>query len=101
MPPKPSPADIELAIKQAENDEWIHDPDEEPGCVWECLLYDPDGELVGNGHAYNPNLAMAHAWLCVWAPAVCLGYVEPDSVPYDIPAGWRFELARNSKFQPS
>jgi hypothetical protein len=38
---------------------------------------------------------MALAWLHYWAPdALIEGYVEPGSVPLDIPDGWRFRLTR-------
>jgi hypothetical protein len=36
---------------------------------------------------------MGLAWLCKWAPdALCKQYIEPGSVPFDVPDGWRFEL---------
>src|SRR5262245_51566960 len=88
---KPSPADIDRAIELAEQGGWI-DPTEEPDC-WECLLYNPDGNRVCDGHAHSPNEAMGLAWLNVWAPdALTTAHVEPGSVPHDIPDGWRFEL---------
>jgi hypothetical protein len=37
--------------------------------------------------------ATALAWLHAWAPdALVEAYVEPGSVPFEIPVGWRFEL---------
>jgi len=88
---KPTPADIAIAIAKAELGDWI-DPTDVPLC-WMCLLYDPDGMLVTDGCAPTANEAMAFAWLLVHAPdALHNAYVEPGSVPYDIPLGWRFEL---------
>jgi hypothetical protein len=89
---KPSPADINRAINLAQHGGWIDCA--EPGC-WECRLYDPSGKLVGDGLAHDPGEAMGLAWINVWAPdALEEAYVEPDSVPHDIPPGWRFELGR-------
>jgi hypothetical protein len=90
---KPTPADILVAIAKAEAGDWI-DPLEEPIC-WACELHPPDGEhgRSYDGHAHTAAQAMAMAWLHAWAPdALIEGYVEPDSVPFDIPEGWRFEL---------
>ena len=37
--------------------------------------------------------AMALAWLNTWAPdALCEGYVEPGTVPFDVPDGFVFKL---------
>jgi hypothetical protein len=87
----PSPADFVVVIAKAELGDWI-DPTDVPLC-WECLLYDPDGMLVGDGHAFTQSEAMALAWLNVHAPdALWLAHVEPGSVPFEIPFGWHFEL---------
>ena len=64
---------------------------------WSCVLYDPEGERAGDGDAHTPQEAMALAWLCAWAPDALINhyvnhYVQPGSVPYDMPDGWRFEL---------
>jgi hypothetical protein len=58
----PSPADIVIAITKAELGDWI-DPTDAPLC-WECLLYDPNGELAGNGHALTANecARVVHVW---------------------------------------
>jgi hypothetical protein len=88
---KPSPADIVIAIGRAEAGDWI-DPSEVP-INWECILYDPEGERVGDGNAETPQLAMALAWVHCWAPdALTTQHVELGAVPFHVPAGWRFEL---------
>jgi hypothetical protein len=88
---RPTADDIREAIKSAETGDWI-DPSEQPNC-WECILYNPDGQPAGNGHAHTPGKAMGLAWLHFWVPdALVEAYVAPDSVPFTIPDGWRFEL---------
>jgi hypothetical protein len=88
---RPTADDILEAIDSAETGDWI-DPSEQPAC-WECILYNPDGQRAGDGHPHTPGTAMALAWLHVWAPdALIDAYVEPGSVPFTIPEGWRFEL---------
>jgi hypothetical protein len=90
-PNKPTRADIDYAIELAEQGGWI-DPSEVP-INWLCELYDPEGECVGNGNGHTAGEAMGLAWLHVHAPdALTDAYVEPGSVPLDIPPGWRFEL---------
>jgi hypothetical protein len=87
---KPTPADILAAIAKAELGDWI-DPSEVP-LNWLAELHSPKGRVY-NGNADTPEEAMALAWLSVWAPdALINGYVKPGSVPFEIPAGWRFEL---------
>ena len=96
---KPTPADIMTAIAKAEAGDWI-DPLYEP-IHWFCDLYAPDGRSAGNGCGHTAAQAMAMAWLCVWAPdALIAAYVEPGSVPFDIPEGWRFELTPPWQSQP-
>jgi hypothetical protein len=91
-PMKPASADILAAIAKAELGDWI-DPTVVP-VRWHCDLYDADGQRVGDGDGHTATEAMALAWLCVWAPdALINARVEPGAVPYDIPDGWRFELA--------
>jgi hypothetical protein len=91
VPNKPMPADIVIAIAKAQLGDWI-DPSETL-MNWSCDLYDPAGERVGDGNGHTRQEAMALAWLCDWAPhALINAYVEPGSVPYDVPNGWRFEL---------
>jgi hypothetical protein len=86
----PTPADIRTAIAQAESGDWI-DPAEEP-INWYCELISPEG-YVFNGNAYTAAGAMGLAWLHAWAPDALIDrYVEPGTVPLEIPAGWRFEL---------
>jgi hypothetical protein len=88
---KPSPADILVAIAKAEAGDWF-DPLDKP-INYFCELYAPDGRCAGNGSAHTAAQAMGMAWLHVWAPdALIDAYVEPGSVPFDIPPGWRFEL---------
>jgi hypothetical protein len=88
---KPTPADILVAIGNAESGDWI-DPSAEP-VNWLCELYAPDGSNAGNGNAHTAAQAMAMAWLSWWAPdALINAYVEPGSVPFDVPDGWRFKL---------
>lgn len=89
---KPSSTDIAAAIELAEQGGWI-DPAGVP-LNWLCTLYDPEGQRAGDGNGLTRQEAMAMAWLCAWAPgALADAYVEPGSVPMDVPAGWRFELA--------
>jgi hypothetical protein len=96
---KPTPADIVIAIAKAEAGDWI-DPTDLP-LRWQCELNDPEGQRVGDGDAYSASEAMALAWLCVWAPdALIDAYVEPGSVPFDIPDGWRFELTPPRQSKP-
>ena len=88
---KPTCDDILTAIRKAETRDWV-DPSEVPG-TWECKLFDATGQRCGDGNAFTPGEAMGLAWLCAWAPdALIDAYVEPDSVPLDIPDGYRFEL---------
>lgn len=88
---KPSAADVVVAIAKAELGDWV-DPTDVP-LNWACDLYDPDGKRVGDGNAHTAGEAMALAWLSYWAPdALWQAYVEPGSVPYNVPTGWRFEL---------
>jgi hypothetical protein len=88
---KPSPADIAIAIAKAELGDWI-DPTDVP-LNWSCELYTPNGERAGDGNAHTAAEAMALAWLCAWAPNALIDRrVEVNSVPYDVPDGWRFEL---------
>lgn len=87
---KPTPADIIMAIAKAELGDWI-DPTDAP-INWFCELHSPEGNSY-NGSAHTAAEAMAFAWLRAWAPdALIDAYVEPGTVLYEIPAGWRFEL---------
>jgi len=92
-PPKrlvPTEADILTAITKAETGDCI-DPMEVP-INWECKLYSPENHVF-DGHAHTAPEAMALAWLHAWAPdALTNRYVEPGTVPLEVPAGWRFEL---------
>jgi hypothetical protein len=47
--PKPSPADIAVAIGRAESGDWL-DPEASP-VDWLCRLYDRAGQCVGDGNA--------------------------------------------------
>src|SRR5262245_7930370 len=99
---KPSPSDIDHAVQLAEQGGWIDPSEEQHSDCWECLLYDPDGKRVGDGHAHDPKEAMALAWLNVNAPDALMDRrVKPGSVPYIIPPGWRFEVARGRRLKPS
>jgi hypothetical protein len=61
--------------------------------VLECVLYDEHDAKVGDGHAFTAAEAMALAWLNVWAPdALINGRVELDSVPFEVPPNWCFEV---------
>ena len=48
---KPTAADIAIVIGKIEAGDWL-DPSEEP-ISWSCILYDPDGERVGDGDAHT------------------------------------------------
>jgi hypothetical protein len=86
---KPTPADI--AIAKAELGDWIDSPVEPVN--WLCDLYDPEGKHAGDGTGHTAREATALAWLCAHAPDALIDrYVEPGTVPYDVPDGWRFEL---------
>jgi hypothetical protein len=88
---RPTAEDIRAAIRAAETGNWI-DPTDVPN-NWECIVYDVDGKRVGDGNALTPGMAMGLAWLCVEAPdALMNAYVEPGSVAFNIPEGFRFEL---------
>jgi hypothetical protein len=54
----------------------------------------PTVSAPGNGNAPTEVEAMALAWLHVWAPdALIDGYVQPGTVPFDVPAdAWEFQL---------
>jgi hypothetical protein len=95
----PSPADIAVAIGKVQADDWI-DPLETP-LNWLCLLYDSEGFEIANGNAHTPREAMALAWIACCSPdALIDGYVEPGSVPYEVPEGYRFELTPPWKSKP-
>jgi len=86
----PTQCDILAAIAKAESGDWI-DPMAVP-FNWLCELHSPEGHIF-NGNALTEAEAMGLAWLHAWAPdALIDGYVEPGSVPLEVPAGWRFEL---------
>jgi hypothetical protein len=88
---RPTPEDILAAIRAAETGNWI-DPTDVPN-NWECVVYDAAGQRIGDGNALTPGMAMGLAWLCVEAPdALINAYVEPGSVAFDVPEGFRFEL---------
>jgi hypothetical protein len=88
---KPTSADIKIAIDKAVTGDWI-DPDRIER-YWYAELRDPDGIWFWNGCADTAAEAMALAWLHCWAPdALIDGYVEPESVPLEIPDGWLFRL---------
>ena len=88
---KPTAADIAIVIGKIEAGDWL-DPSEEP-ISWSCVLYDPDGERVGDGDAHTAREAMALAWVHAHAPdALIISHVAFGEVPYDVPDGWRFEL---------
>jgi hypothetical protein len=88
---KPTAADIAIVIGKIEAGDWL-DPSEKP-ISWSCVLYDPDGECVGDGDAHTAREAMALAWVHAHAPdALIINHVAPGEVPYDVPDGWRFEL---------
>jgi hypothetical protein len=92
---KPSVHAVAIAIERAETGAWLEDfaDGTDLRLDWFCLLYNPDGAIAGNGNAYEPELAMAYAWLHVHAPdALIDGEVELGAVPYLVPDGWRFEL---------
>jgi hypothetical protein len=63
--PKPTPADILIAIAKAELGDWF-DPLDVP-LNWSCELHSPDGHVY-NGNAHTAAEAMALAWLHAWAP---------------------------------
>jgi hypothetical protein len=48
---KPTAADIAIVIGKIEAGDWL-DPSEKP-ISWSCVLYDPDGECVGDGDAHT------------------------------------------------
>ena len=50
---KPTAADIAIVIGKIEAGDWL-DPSEEP-ISWSCVLYDPDGERVGDGDAHTAD----------------------------------------------
>jgi hypothetical protein len=88
---KPTAADIAIVIGKIEAGDWL-DPYEEP-ISWSCVLYDPEGERIGDGDAHSAREAMALAWVHAHAPdALIINHVAPGEVPYDVPDGWRFEL---------
>jgi hypothetical protein len=88
---QPTSADILAAIADAETGDWI-DPTYEP-IHWFAELRDPEGEKFWNGCGHDAGRAMALAWLHYWAPdALIESYVEPGSVPLEIPNGFSFEL---------
>lgn len=84
---KPTRTDICAAIRQGATYDWI-DPPETP-IDWLCEVYDPDGKRVGDASGHTAGAAMALSWLRAWATNA---YVDYDTVPLDVPAGWRFEL---------
>jgi hypothetical protein len=89
---KPTADDIKDAIAAAETGDWI-DPSVQPGSWYRCTLYDPEGQQVGDGDALTRGMAMGLAWLHHWASdALIAAYVEPNSVPLEVSAGFRFEL---------
>jgi hypothetical protein len=95
----PSPADIAVAIGKVAAGDWI-DPLDAP-LNWLCLLYDPEGFEIADGNAHTPREAMALAWIACCSPdALIDGYVEPGSVPYEVPEGYRFELTPPWKSKP-
>ena len=97
---KPTAADIAIVIGKIEAGDWL-DPSEEP-ISWSCVLYDPDGERVGDGDAHTAREAMAPAWVHTHAPdALIISHVSPGEVPYDVPDGWRFELTRPWRRTPN
>jgi len=68
-----------------------------------------DGHLVCSrsisiwkiSNAHTPNEAMALAWIACCSPdALINGYVEPGSVPYEVPEGYCFELTPPWKSKP-
>ena len=63
---KPTPADIRIAIANAESGNWI-DPSVTP-VNWGCRLYQPNGEFAVDGQALTADQAMAMAWLNCWGP---------------------------------
>jgi hypothetical protein len=88
--PRPSVADILIAIAKIELCDWI-DPLEVP-VHWLCHVYAPNGHRADDGCAYTAAEAMALAWVSLWAPdGLIFSRIEVDSVPFDT-NGWRFEL---------
>src|SRR5262249_26113797 len=88
---RPTPEDIRTAICAAENGTWI-DPTDVPN-NWACVVYDAEGQRVGDGNALTAGEAMGLAWLCAEAPdALIDAYVEPGSVEFNPPEEYRFEL---------
>ena len=99
---KPSPGDIQAAIIAAEDETWI-DPSDPAlaGRYWGCEITDPDGYSLGQGDALTPGMAMGLAWLHLWAPdALIAAYVEPGTVPFTVPDGFRFTLTPPGQEQP-
>jgi hypothetical protein len=97
---KPSPADINLAIRMAELGGWLDPSDYPSGELWRCELIDPNGESerYHAGYARTAEEAMARAWLIYWAPdALWQAHVEPASVPHIIADDWCFELTPPSR----
>jgi hypothetical protein len=88
---KPSSADIRRAIDMVRLGTWIDSTDVPDR--YQCYLYDPAGELSGNGDGRTAEDAMALAWLHRWAPdALVNAEVDTGSVPLAVPDGWRFEV---------
>jgi hypothetical protein len=90
-PDKPTVADILVTMGKIAAGDWL-DPCGAPP-HWLCDLYDEHGKHASDGNAFDPAEAMALAWIAVWASdALIDSHVEPGSVPFEIPVGWRFEL---------
>ena len=59
---------------------------------WECLAYDPTGELEGVGYGLTPAEAKAAAWVtaCGWLVTIKTRHLR--AIPRTVPTGWTFQV---------
>jgi hypothetical protein len=95
---RPTVTDILMAIARVNAGDWFDPYDDDPlrcrPLYWACDIYDPSGARAGNGCGRSAGEAMAMAWLLLHAlDAIGERPMDIGEVPFEIPAGWRFELS--------
>jgi hypothetical protein len=90
----PTPEEIAAVIEDLIASDVAKVPDTTmPSEMFECLAFDPNGNLQGVGYGWTPEEAKAAAWICAcgWLTTVPTRHLR--GVSRAVPPGWTFEVA--------
>jgi hypothetical protein len=82
---KPDSADIASVIEDIEAGMWLHDCDDQ---CWLCVLYNCDGQPVGNGIGLTSQEAVVYTWIAAWDPDALIHETVRTDMPTEIDDEW-------------